>query len=418
MDAVLLGWLQTAFLLACAVFLIPFGRLADIYGRKRIYTYGMTIFTAASVMAGAAASPSMLLTARVFQGLGSAMVVANTVAILTSIFPPEERGKVIGINVAAVYLGLFLGPLLGGLLTHHISWRAIFFFTAPLGLAGIILILWKLKGEWADAHTEHYDIRGALIYAASISALIFGITVLPGLKSLLILATGIAGLVFFLRWETLVDSPLLEVGILRSNRLFLLSNIAALLSYTTTFAVPFLLSLYLQHIKGLDPTGAGLVLIAQPAVMALISPFAGKLSDRVEPRLVASLGLALIGSGLFLFSSLSHGTRIPFVVSTLVLVGAGIGLFSSPNLNAIIGSVEKKFYGVAAASAGTMRLLGQSLSMGIATLLFSLLLGRVQVGPEHHPAFMASLEIGFSLFACICIAGVIASALRGRIMAN
>lgn len=415
MDAVLLSWVQTAFLLACAVVLVPFGRLSDIYGRKKVYLSGMVIFTLSSCMAGLSTSPAMLLAARALQGMGSALVVANTVAILTSLFPPEKTGKVLGINVAAVYTGLTLGPLLGGILTHYLSWRSIFLVTVPVSLVPTVLVVWKLKGEWADAKGEKFDFGGSAIYALSIVTFMYGVTVLPGARSLFMIVAGLVGIVLFVIWEKRLHRPLFEIRLFRENRLFALSNLAALLSYSTTFAVPFLLSLYLQHIKGFDPPAAGMILVAQPLVMATMSPFAGRFSDKIEPRIVTTFGLMLIVTGVFIFSFIDKTTPLSSIVGTLILVGSGIAFFSSPNVNAVMGSVEKRSYGLAAASAGTMRLLGQTFSMGIATLLFSLFIGRVQITAEHHQIFMISIKTAFTIFTMISLTAVFVSLLRGKL---
>lgn len=414
-DAVLLSWVQTAFLLACAVVLVPFGRLSDIYGRKKIYLCGMVIFTLSSCMAGLSTSAAMLLVARALQGMGSALVVANTVAILTSLFPPEETGKVLGINVAAVYTGLTLGPLLGGILTHYLSWRSIFLITVPISLVPTVLVVWRLKDEWADAKGEKFDFGGSAIYALSIVTFMYGVTALPRARSLFMIVAGVVGIVLFVIWEKRLHRPLFEIRLFRENRLFALSNLAALLSYSTTFGVPFLLSLYLQHVKGFDPPAAGMILVAQPLVMATMSPFAGRFSDKIEPRIVATFGLALITTGVFIFSFIDETTPLFSIVGTLILVGSGIAFFSSPNVNAVMGSVEKRSYGLAAASAGTMRLLGQTFSMGIATLLFSLFIGRVQITAEHHQVFIISIKTAFTIFTMISLTAVFVSLLRGKL---
>lgn len=415
MDAILLSWVTTSYVLAAAMFLVPFGRIADIYGRKKIFTYGMLIYTASSVLSAFATSAAMLISFRILQGIGGAMVFGTGVAILTSVFPVGERGKALGINTAAIFLGLSLGPSLGGVLTQHFGWRSIFLAVVPLGLVTIAFILWKLKGEWAGAKGEKFDFTGSLIYSLSLIAIMYGFSVLPGPLGICLTLAGALGTLAFIKWEMKVESPVLDINLFRNNRVFAFSNLAALVNFSATFAVTFLLSLYLQYIKGFNPQDAGLILVSQPVVMAIFSPLAGRLSDRVEPRIVASVGMALITIALFLFTFLSYNTTLTFIIGNLVLFGFGLALFSSPNTNAVMSSVEKRSYGVASGTLGTMRLVGQTFSMGIAMLIFAVYIGRVQITPEHYLLFLGSVKVAFVIFATLCFGGIFASLARGRI---
>lgn len=413
MDAVLLAWVTTSYLLAGTVFLLPFGRFADIYGRKKIFTYGIIIFTASSVLSALSTSAVMLIASRVLQGIGGAMIFGTGVAILTSVFPLRERGKVLGINVAAVYLGLSLGPFLGGLLTQYAGWRSIFWLNLPLGLIIITYLFWKLKGERVEAKGEKFDLSGSLIYGLGIIALIYGLSLLPEISGALLTGIGVVGILLFIWWETRTASPILHMDLFRHNQVFAFSNLAVLISYSATFAVAFLLSLYLQYVKGFSPQNAGLVLVAMPTVQAIFSPYAGRFSDRVSPQLLASAGMALTTIGLVLLVLLNQQTPVGFIVATLIVLGAGFALFSSPNTNAIMSSVEKKFYGVASATIGTMRQVGMMFSMGISMLIISLYVGRVEITPQYHAAFTMSLKAAFTIFAVLCFGGVFASLARG-----
>jgi MFS family permease len=200
-----------------------------------------------------------------------------------------------------------------------------------------------------------------------------------------------------------------------NNRTFTFSNLAALINYSATFAVSFLLSLYLQYIKGLPPQSAGMVLVAQPFVMTVFSPLAGRLSDRVEPRVVASIGMTLTTIGLILFTFLDNETSLAFIVFNLILLGFGFAMFSSPNTNAIMTSVEKRYYGIASGTLGTMRLVGQMLSMGIAMLLFAIFIGRAQITPEYYSLFIESVNVAFMIFSVLCFIGIFASLARGKV---
>ena len=414
-DAVLLSWVATSYLLAAAVCLVPFGKLADIYGRKKIFMIGQILISVTSLLAATSASAPMLIVFRVFQGAGGAMVFATGLAILTSVYPPQERGKVLGIAVAAVYIGLSCGPFFGGWLTQHFSWRAIFLANIPIGVFIIVLILFKLKGEWKGAEGEKFDFIGAVIYSIAIVAILYGISILPAKFSIALLILGVLTLIAFVKWERKMKSPVFEVSLFIENRTFAFSCLAALINYSATFAVTFLLSLYLQYIKGLTPQAAGFVLIAQPIVMAVFSPLSGRLSDRIEPRIIATLGMALTMLGLVLLTFVGNNSVLVFIVISLMILGFGFALFSSPNMNAIMGSVDKRYYGIASGSVGTMRLLGQVLSMGIATLIFALFIGRAQITPEYYPALIRSVKVSLIVFAGFCGVGIYFSLYRGRL---
>ena len=415
MDAISLSWVVTAYLLATAIFLVPFGRVADLYGRKRIFTYGILIFTTASFLLAICRSPIMLICLRILQGFGSAMIFTNGVAILTSVFPILERGKVLGINVGAVYLGLSLGPILGGFLTQNLGWRSIFLINVILGVIIIAFIFWKLKGEWAEAKGEKFDLNGSIIYSLTLIVIMYGFSLLPSASGAWLILLGDLGVLGFVKWEMKVESPVLDIHLFRRNRVLAYSNLAAFIHYSATFAVGFLLSLYLQFIKGLGPQSAGFILIFQPIVQAIFSPFSGRLSDRIEPRIVASMGMMLTGLGLSLFIFLSEKTTLTFIVISLILLGFGFALFSSPNTNAVMSSAEKRFYGVVSGILGTMRITGQMFSMGMTMLIFAVFVGRVQITPEYYPFFLKSVNVAFAFFTAICFGGVFASLARGKV---
>jgi len=415
MDAVLLNWVATSYLLAAAMFLVPFGKIADIKGRKKIFSCGILIYTLSSFLSAISTSAVTLISFRILQGIGSAMIFGTGVAILTSVFPSGERGKVLGINAAAVYLGLSLGPFLGGFLTQYFGWKSIFLANVPLGLIILIFVLWKLKGEWAEAKGEKFDLIGSIVYSLSLAAIMYGFSLIPAISGLWLVTVGTFVLLLFVRWEIKVENPVLDISLFRNNTTFAFSNLAALINYSATFAVGFLLSLYLQYIKALSPQNAGLILTSQPLAMAIFSPFAGRLSDRVEPRIIASAGMTLTAVSLSLFTFLNEKTTLEFVIASLILLGFGLALFSSPNTNAVMSSVERRFYGVSSATLGTMRLTGQMLSMGIAMLIFAIYIGKVQITPEHYSLFLTSMKTSFVIFAVLCFGGILASLARGKV---
>lgn len=415
MDAISLSWVSTSFLLTGVMFLVPFGRLADIYGRKRIFIYGILLHTLSSLLAAASTSGLMLIASRALQGVGGSMIFGTGVAILTSVYPVSERGRVLGFNVASVYLGLSLGPVIGGILTQQLGWRSIFILSVLLGTIIIAFVNVKLKGEWADAKGETFDLAGATLFSISFALMMYGFSMLPASAGIWITLAGAAVLIAFFKWDAKTKNPLFDINLLVRNPVFAFSNVAALINYSATYAVTFLLSLYLQYLKGLTPQAAGLILIFQPAVMALTSPLAGRISDKVEPRIVASIGMGITVAGLFFFIFVAANTHLWLISAALVVLGLGFGLFSSPNTNAVMSSVEKRFYGVASATLGTMRLTGQMLSMGIVMILFALHIGRVAITPEYYPEFLRSMTAAFIIFTVLCVAGVFASLARGRV---
>jgi MFS family permease len=343
------------------------------------------------------------------------MIFGTGVAILSSAFPVGERGRALGIHVAAIYLGLSLGPFFGGILTEQFGWRSIFAINVPLGLLVIVLIVWKVKGEWATAKGEPFDLTGSVIYGLMLAAVMYGFSLLPKIQGAGLVLLGMGAFAAFIRWVTRIESPVLDIKLFKTSPVFAFSNLAALINYSATFAVSFLLSLYLQYIKGFSPQQAGLILVCQPVIQATFSPLAGKLSDRYEPRLLASAGMALTTVGLFGFALLSNETPLPFIIAGLIIFGFGFALFSSPNTNAVMSSVNKQFLGVASATLATMRQIGMMLSMGVTMMLFALYIGRVEITPEYHDLFLKSAKVSFFIFGCLCFGGVFASLARGRV---
>ena len=414
-SAVTLGWVSTANILAAAALVVPFGRLADLVGRRRILLAGAVVFTAASAYAMLAGSIAELIAARAIQGVGASAMFGTGIAILTSVLPPGERGRALGLNTAAVYLGLSIGPFAGGYLTSAFGWRSVFGAIVPVGVLMIVLLQVWLKGEWAGARGEPYDFAGALLFVAMQVALLGGLTRLTSASGALLLGAGLAALAAFVWWEQRSPCPVLEMALLRRNTVFAMSSLAALINYAATSAVGFLLSLYLQYVRGLSPAHAGLVLVAQPVLMMLVSPFAGGLSDRVEPRFVASLGMGLSALGLGALACIGAATPIGLVAACLLVLGTGFGLFTSPNTNAIMGAVEPRQYGVAASFAGAMRLTGQVFSMGVAMLIFAAFLGATPVKGAPPHLLVDGTRTALALFAALCAIGVLPSLARGKV---
>lgn len=407
-----IGWIQTSFLLASAMFLLPFARYADITSRKRIFGGGMFLFTSAACICALAPSISILIVARFLQGIGGAMITGTAVAIITAAVPPSKRGKAIGINTAAIYLGLTSGPLIGGTLTQYFGWRSIFVSSILLGMIDLVVILTQLDEQTSTVKREQFDLLGSGIYAIMVFLGIYAASSYPSSYSIPFTIGTFGFLVLFIVREQRVGKPVIDLGFFK-EKTFTMSNLTAHLNYMATFAVAFLLNFYLQYIKDLSSSVVGMVLLARPSVMALFSPVAGWISDRVEPRVIASLGLAIITGNLYFFSQLSKDSSLLFIVVSLALLGLGFALFSSPNTNAVMSSVKQQFYGVASATVGTMRLLGQSLGMVLTLFVFSITPGTTN--PPFIPsALLEATSLSFKLFTLLCFLSVLTSLLRGK----
>ncbi len=416
LDAVQLSWIATSYLLAVAVGLVPAGKIADIHGRKKIFATGLAVYTLGSFLAAFVGSAATLIVLRLVQGLGAAMFVTTGMAILTSVFPPHRRGRAIGLYVAAVYIGLSVGPFVGGMMTQYLGWRSIFIIMLPLGLFSLLLTFYYLKGEWRGEPDQKLDIVGCLLYGSSILALVYGATRLPSLPGAILLATGGLLFIIFFRYQLSARYPVFDVRLFAANRPFTFSSLAALLNYSATFAVTFLMSLYLQYIKGMSPQTAGSILMAQPVMMAFLSPITGRLSDRIEPRLLATAGMSITVLGVMIFSRIGADTALPLIVANLILLGTGFALFSSPNMSAIMGTVEKRYYGLASGTVATMRLLGQMFSMAMATVVLALIVGRQVITPDNYHLFLRSMHTVFTISALLCLTGVYFSWFRGSVL--
>lgn len=406
-----LSWIVTAFLLGAVSLLLPVGKLADIAGRKRLYRIGLTAVMLTTLGCALAPSVEVLIICRLLQGMSLAMIFGTSLAMLVAAHRPGERGRVIGYSAAASYLGLSLGPVLGGLISHYLGWRPIFFFTAA-GLLLSLAAMAKVRGEWYGAKGEKLDYTGSVIYCAASVMTVYGLSASadhPAMKYLLL--GGMVLFAVFLWEQRSVPNPLVELQLFQ-NKLFALSNLAAMIHYSSTFALGFVLSLYLQLIRGFDAATAGLFLLLQPAMMALFSPLAGSLSDRLQPRLVASTGMVMTAVGLAALSQLTADTPTVWIMGNLLFIGIGFAFFSSPNSNAIMGSVGERHYGVAAAIMAVMRLSGQSVSMAVVTLLLSVYTVEA-VSPGYLPSLLAGFQTIFAVLALSCTCGVAASLARG-----
>ncbi len=415
MDAILLSWIPMAYLTASAMFVLIFGRIADTVGRKRLFLIGTAGVIVTSLFAAFAVNGIMLIAARFLQGVCAAMLYATQVAIVSSVFPPPKRGQAIGITISMIYCGLMIGPLLGGYAIELFGWRAVFLVHIPLAIFVLWIGLVYVKEEWRAETPVVFDKIGAVVYALSIFIACFAVSILPTTLGFVFLIASMLGFGFFFLFERAQKQPLLNVQLFFTNRIFTYSCLAALIIYTATFANVVQISLYLQYLKGLSASQAGLIMMCQPLVMALFSPLAGHLSDKIEARYLTTAGMLLSFFGLLLLANLHSHSTLHYLIVALVINGLGFSLFSSPNMNAIMGSVAKQSYGSANSIMATMRIIGQMSSMVLVTLVFAIMIGSVEITTNNYPALEQAIQMTFTIAAILCLPGVYFSLARGKV---
>jgi EmrB/QacA subfamily drug resistance transporter len=423
-------WIPVAYLLCLATLLLTFGKLSDVKGRKLFFTSGFALFTVASALCGISQNGGELIFFRGLQGVSAAMIGATSAAIVTDVFPPEKRGKALGINVLAVYTGLAVGPTLGGALVQAFGWRSIFYINVPIGIIVSLIAATRLQ-ESAEhkTHKRHFDLLGAALFTSGLSLVLLGLTLTgstPWIDPVVIgpLLGGGCLIFLFLGVELRRgEQALLDLDLFRKNRLFAAANFSALLNYTAYFAVPYFLSFYLQTLRSMSPLVTGLTLMAMPVPMAILSPISGWLSDKIGSRLLASTGMGLICVALLFLTQLALSTPLPYLTAVLFLLGVGMGMFSAPNTSSVMGSVDRRHLGIASGTISTMRFVGQSLSLAImgavaATIIppqvFSAIFGGVgSAGSVSADAFLKGASFAFLTGAAIAFVGVITSTVRG-----
>ncbi len=424
-ELALLTWIPLATLLSLTSLVLVFGRLADLKGRRLLYSAGLIIFSSASVICALSTSIYQLIVSRAVLGIGAAMISGNSIAFITSAFPPHERGRALGIQTTAVYTGASLGPTLGGFLISILGWRWVFCINVPLGAIVVTLLLLKV-GEPIHAKSHgSLDLLGTFTFTGAVGTAIVAGTLSQStlIQPSSVLILGLIGAIMmtaFVYVESRIATfPILDLRLFTHNRMFACSNFTALLNYQAVYGITFLMSLYLQIVRQLSPQEAGLILLSQPILMTLISPISGWISDFVQPRVLVSSGMTMISAATFLLSRLTVETPLLHVVYIMILLGAGYGLFSSPNTNAVMGSVGKESFGVAAGTLATMRFVGQSFSLAIVTsvLLRFIPSGKLIIGsgtinvPMNQ--FLLGLSAAFIVLSAISAVGALISLVRG-----
>lgn len=407
LSGVVQNWVATSFLLAIAIFSVPFGKLSGKFGLKKSFLLGLTIFAFFSVIAFFSFSAEMLIIIRFFQGLGASIINITTIAIVTQALPPQERGKGIGFVVAGACAGLTLAPVVGGLLTHLFGWRSIFSSIVPFIVLIILATLLKIPQEWLEDENDKFDYIGSFIYSLAILSLIYGFTILNELTGMILVIISIALFIVFFKWESSHEFPVLNVKMF-SNIRFTSSTVASLIFYLSIYVVTYILTYYLQYIKGMDSQTAGFILISAPIPMIILAPLSGKLSDKIHPQILAAIGMCFVTVSLFILIFMNENTPLYIIIISMVLQGIGYGLFSSPNTNAIMGSVPRHLSSIASATVSTMRVIGQTLSLGMLTVIFAFFLGSNPI-TGHIPQLLQSSNLALTISTILCFISILAS---------
>lgn len=402
-----LSWIIETFLMTATICIMPLGALADRIGKRRVFLLGSTIFMLSSYAVYFVSSIAGLFLLRVIQGIGSASILATSLAIVSLICPAKSRGKAMGFTIAAVYSGLSFGPFIGGMLNYYWGWKSIFYCIAVFDTAAVLLTnIWMKELPLSSQH-HSFDGLGAVFYAISLSIIMFSLSEFRSFPyACYTLPFGILLFILFLRRERHQKTPIIPIHLFTQYRVFSCSTLAAMLNYGATFAIAFLLSFYLQRILGFTSRDAGMVLLIQPVLMAIFSPFTGSLSDHIPGGWLASGGMACISIALAIYSFCIEIASLPIIILCLVLIGLGFSLFTAPNNNIIMTSVPKEYYGMASSIVGTVRLIGQVFSISIVTLMLS------QTGEQR--TLLQSIQSAFIVFTILCLIGIIPSLIRNK----
>ena len=414
-DAIYVSWIPTAFLFSSVIILLPAGKLADIYGRKHLYLLGTLIFAIASALGAFAPTVEWLLVARFLQGIGSALIAATGLAIVMSLFGSKNRGLALGLTSTSIYVGLACGPLIGGLLTEYFGWRSVFSFPVPLILASMFLAFINIRSNWKNEDADPVDWLGSLLFATGITSILLGVSTLPQAVSWVLIACGFVGLGVFFYQQTRTKTPLINFRRLVKNHVFFHSMMAGFFTYASNYPMVFLLSLYLQYIQGLSPSMSGQFIVLQVLTMAIIAPFSGRLSDRYEPRILATTGCLIMACGFGILQQLDMVTPLYIVAGASITLGIGFGLFTTPNNNAAMGAVDENRLSMGSALLNLSRLLGNTLGTAVVLVTMAILIGNNQISPERYPALMTVIRWTLAWSFLCTLVGARYSHVRGNV---
>ena len=408
MSNIVQNWVTIIFLLVVAVLSIPAGQISGKYGLKKVTIISIILFIVISIVNVCVASQEQFLACRFILGIALSFINVTSMAMIVSAFPPQERGKALGINITGVYVGLSLSPVLGGILNYNLGWRFVILFGVPFLFVILALLLTRIDEEWISFENVSLDLKGSFTYAIGMVLFMYGFTILNTQLGIILTIFGVLILVVFGLIELRQDNPVFDIRFFKNHK-FLSANFASLCAYLATYAVTTILNYHLQYIKGFDSQTAGIILLVAPLCQVVLAPIAGRLSDRFVPQILAAIGMALATVSLFLFSSLNANTSMEFLIVAMVIYGVAFGLFSPPNTNVIMGSVPPKDTSAASAAVATMRSVVQAMSMGILTLVFAFIMGDVPIIAEYYPLLITSCQITCVICVVLCIASVFAS---------
>lgn len=399
LSNIMQNWVTNIFLLTMGVLAIPLGKLCSRYGVKKTFIYSVILMLIGSIGTPLSHTIPELLIFRVIQGIGGAGLCVDSMLIIAEAISPEKRGQALGITVSCTYIGIALAPVLGGSLTYNFGWESIFWVMIPFILLNLIL-LFTIKEEWFKYQNEKFDLKGSIVFAIGILLLIYGFSIFNTTIGFIITVAGVLLLILFGKIELNSKYPAYDIKLYK-NKKFLSSNIASILSYIATFVVTTIVNYNFQYVRGFDSQLSGLILITFPLLMAIVAPAAGKLSDRIDPQKIATIGMIIVTVGLILLVPLDKDTSIVIVLVSLALQGIGYGLFASPNINTIMSSVPPKDTPMASSAVATIRILGQTLSTGILTVIFAIMMGNVIIQPSNYPQLISCSQITLLIITII-----------------
>lgn len=410
-----LQYIISAYLMMNAVFLVPFGKLSDIYGRRIFFLSGMIIFTLAHLISAFATSGIFLIICRGIAGIGGAMFFCNIMAILSDVYEKNERGRMLGGTVSVAYVGITVGPYIGGLITKYFGWHFVFFSVVPVAIVTIFMTWMYLPGKGPDLEkkkSQKFNFGSSFLYVISLLLLISGLSRMPGTEGRILIISGILLGGLFIWCDYRIGVPLFNLKELLKNKGFVFANLANFTQYFSTYAISFMLSLLLQNkaIKGLSPDVAGLVLLIQPLTQVIFAPLAGSISDRFSPRFLASFGMCLIACSIFILFILPLRAPLYLLFIALFTLGLGFSFFTTPNNNLIMSNVSRKIYGIASGIIATGRILGMSFSLATTALVLN-----IYSSQDNTPLlFMKSFHVVFGVLLLFSISGILASFISER----
>ena len=408
MNNVIQNWVPTILFLVVAICTVPAGQISGKFGVKKSLLMGVIVYLISAIGICFSFSTEVFLFFRVIQGVGMAFLNVSAMAMVVQAVKPQNRGKALGFTVTGVYLATSLSPVICGFLVYNLGWRSMFYFVIPFLVLCLALMVWKIPHEWKTYENDKLDIMGSILYGVGILLFIYGFTTLTSSTGLILTIVGLVILVIFGAYELRQKSPVFDVKLFK-NRKFTSSNIAALCSYIAVMVVTTILNYHFQYVRGWNAEMAGMILIITPIIMAVMAPNTGKLSDRIHPQKLAAIGMTIATVALLILTFLNADTPVYLVIIAMVLQGIGMGLFSSPNMNAIMSSVPPKDAPTASASQATMRTIGQTMSLGLLTLVFAWVMGSLPLATKYAGMVVQASQIICGICTVACILAIFAS---------